>query len=801
MEALDFKQHSVIVEHNGDLIISEGKSRFETSWKNKKVKWSSLLSRLSKSRETPETHAEYMALGKSEQDRIKDIGGFVGGHLNEGLRRTGYVQARQILTLDLDFAPADFWEQLMNNLSLECAMAVYSTHKHSEKTPRFRLIIPLDRPVSADEYEAIARKVAEKIGIEWFDDTTYQPTRLMYWPSNCADVKPVFKYYDAPFLTSSDILSEYDNWKDVSYWPMSSREKEVHRKIAEKQQNPLDKKNIVGLFCRTYSISQAIEKFLPDVYLATSKGDRYTYANGSTFGGLVVYDDMFAYSNHSTDPAAGQDCNAFDLVRIHKFGDLDIEGSQSGAKAPSYKAMAHFASEDDEVKIRQSDESAERAALDFAEDAAGEDWRTKLKRDKNAQVVPEATNALLIMLKDENLQGIRMNAMTKRIEAEGLPWERPDKYWRDVDNDQLYMWVSATYGVQFPDNKFYKALNTAADKRRFHPIKDYLDGLPEWDGIERAESLLIDYLGAEDNLYVREVTRKTLTAAVARIYEPGVKFDYVLVLVGPQGKGKSTLFSRLAGEWFGDALTLTDMKDKTGAELIQTSWIMELGEMTGMRKADIEAVKSFVSRQIDTYRPAYGRVVESRPRQCVIVGSTNSEGGFLRDVTGNRRFWPVKVSGEGIAKPWSLTPEVVAQIWAEVKANYELGEDLFLTGEVAKMSIDAQTDAMETDERQGIVEEYLERLLPANWDELDLDKRLLFLHGEEGEGEGVSPRQSVSNIEIWTECFGKRKEDMQAKDSYAITAIMAKVRGWERVSAQKRVPNYGKQRVYKRVKG
>ena len=158
------------LEYDGNLLISTGKNRFETAWKNRKMKWSELLTRLSKSLQTHESHAEYMKMSKEDQDRIKDIGGFVGGHLKDGRRKTGYVAARQIITLDLDFPPENFWDGLMDNFALTSAMAVYSTHKHSPKTPRFRLIIPLDRDVTTDEYEAIARKVADKIGIDYFED-------------------------------------------------------------------------------------------------------------------------------------------------------------------------------------------------------------------------------------------------------------------------------------------------------------------------------------------------------------------------------------------------------------------------------------------------------------------------------------------------------------------------------------------------------------------------------------------------------------------------------------------------------
>ena len=198
-----------------------------------------------------------------------------------------------------------------------------------------------------------------------------------------------------------------------------------------------------------------------------------------------------------------------------------------------------------------------------------------------------------------------------------------------------------------------------ASERAYHPVKEYLDALPEWDGVKRTDTLLTDYLGAEDSAYTRAVIRKTLAAAVARIYQPGTKFDSVLILNGPQGIGKSTLFARLAGAWFSDSLTLTDMRDKSGPEKLQGYWILELGELAGMKKTDVETVKSFLSRVDDKYRASYGLNVESHPRQCVIVGSTNTESGFLRDITGNRRFWPVRVNGESVKKPWQISGEDV----------------------------------------------------------------------------------------------------------------------------------------------
>ena len=146
-----------------------------------------------------------------------------------------------------------------------------------------------------------------------------------------------------------------------------------------------------------------------------------------------------------------------------------------------------------------------------------------------------------------------------------------------------------------------------ADDRSYHPIKDYFESLPEWDGVPRAELYFIEYLGAEDNAYTRAATRKLLCAAYRRIYEPGVKFDYCLVLVGPQGIGKSTAIAKLGMEWYSDSLALSDMNDKTAAEKLQGYWILEIGELAGMRKAETDKTKAFLSRQDDKYRASFGR--------------------------------------------------------------------------------------------------------------------------------------------------------------------------------------------------
>jgi predicted P-loop ATPase len=800
--------HEVGLKYNPELIISTGKSRYETKWKNKKILWSALLSKLKASVETPETHAEFMQLTKDEQDKIKDIGGFVGGHLKDGRRKTGYVVARQILTLDIDFAPEDLVDQLKNAIDedLICAMAIYSTHKHTDKKPRLRLIIPLDREVTPEEYEAIARKIAEKVGIDYFDDSTYQATRLMYWPSHPTDVVPFFWHQDAPVLKADNVLAEYPDWTDTSYWPESSRMSGIRQKAADKQGDPTGKKGIVGAFCRTYDVREAIAKFLPGVYTETAHADRYTYAAGSTAGGLVIYEGgKFAYSNHSTDPASGQLCNAFDLVRLHKYGDLD-DGHEkaTGKKRPSYQAMAEMAAEDPETKITLVNERRDSAAEDFADDVEGpaEDWRLKLQLNEDGSIKPTVTNAELILEHDPALKCIKYNELSRAVEVVGsLPWGRPDKYWRNADDAQLYCWVARRYGAQFPQNKFTAAMDAVVDRRRFNPLIDYLNDLPEWDGVERIETILIDYLGASDNQYVREVTKRTLIGAVRRAYEPGCKFDYVLVLDGKPGIGKSTLLSTLGGEFFSDSLSLTDTRDKTAAEKLQGIWIMEIGEMQGTRKADIESMKSFISCQVDKYRPAYGKTVEHRPRTAILCGTTNSMTGFLRDTTGNRRFWPVMVPGGGVKSVWDITPEERDQIWAEALSLYACGEQPYLDPEMEKQAQAEQFNALEYDERTGDLIEYLDTLLPEDWYDRTPEARIDFFQNRDSlsaEEECTLKRTKVCSMEIWRECLGRSKRDWSRSDSYDIASLMARVPGWERTVMQ-RMPGYGMQRPFERV--
>ena len=783
------------------LQIATGNSRMEKRWNNVEMELDEFIERISHTIRTAETVEQYMKMTKAKQDAIKDVGGYVAGRLKGGRRKKDSVEYRTMIVEDMDHAVPGVIEQIEMLYNYRCF--IYSTHKHTPENPRLRLVIILSRPVSPDEYVAIARKVAEDIGIEMFDDTTYEPSRLMYWPSTSADGEFLFRDIEGEPLDPDDVLSRYKDWRDSSEWPVSSRQQNIVQREMRKQADPLAKDGVIGAFCRTYTIEDAIAAFLSDVYQPSAMPGRYDYIPADSQAGVVVYEGKFAYSHHATDPACGKLMNAFDMVRIHRYGDLDekvAEGTEA-SKLPSFSAMSEFAVNDENVKMTIAGERMEKAEKEFS--GENEDWQKELEYEKRSTVVKNTLrNLLLILNNDEKLKGIVFNQLSDGMEIKGaVPWEHPGRFWRDADDAQLISYIDLTYGT-FSMRNYNIAVTKAADDRSYHPVREFLDALPEWDKVPRVDTLLSDYLGADDTPYVRAVTRKTLCGAVCRVLSPGCKFDTMLVLNGPQGVGKSTLISRLAGDWFSDSLNLSDTKDKTAAEKLQGYWIMEIGELAGLKKAEVETLRSFLSRQNDIYRASFGKRATPHLRQCVFFGTTNAEKGYLRDTTGNRRFWPVKTPGGSRKHSWELSSEDIRQIWAEVLVYVKAGERLYLDGKMEDTVKSEQREAMESDEREGLVREYLDTLLPEKWDDMDLFERRNFLYGEDfGKPDlvGTVRRMSVSNMEIWCECFGKERANLKRMDSGEISAIMARIGGWDSGRKKERISLYGPQWVYRRV--
>lgn len=792
------------IRYDGPVTIAVGESRRSTQWKNKEVLWSQLVERLSIPTKTPETVDEYRGFAKSKRDEIKDVGGFVGGSLKGGRRKAEAIMQRRLLTLDLDDVPrnADPWDTVV--LVLGCAAVLYSTHSHRPEAPRLRLVMPLSRPVSPEEYSAIARKVAQDIGIDMCDDTTYEPHRLMYWPSASINAEYRYEVEDGPWLNADEQLARYVDWHDPSEWPISSRRAEALHRLASHQESPLEKNGIVGAFCRVYDIHDAIEHFLPDTY-EKYDDNRYTYKGGSTSGGLVLYDNgIFAYSHHGTDPASGKLCNAFDLVRIHLYGNLDDDTSPGtpSHKMPSFMKLQDEAMQIPEVREELAKANFERLKDRFDDPDEDYDWVGQLTCNKNGKFDNTINNVQLIMEHDAGLRGKYFyDTFKERMTVCGdLPWcklaDRMTTTWTDTDDAGLRNFLEIKYEI-VNTMKIGDAVLLAMQSCMRHPVREYLLSL-KWDGVARADTIFIDYLGAEDTEYTRTVTRKALIGAVARIMQPGCKHDHILVLVGPQGCRKSTTLAKLGKSWFSDSFYTVHGKE--AYEQIQGFWLIEMGEMAATRKAELESIKQFVSKQSDSYRAAYAKRTQEHPRQCAFFGTTNDDE-FLRDATGGRRFWPVTVTDKGRETGDYFTAEIVDQVWAEIVMRYSAGENWYLDNAkieaVARQIQDAHT---EMNGKQGLLEQFVERLLPKDWATRNLSQRLAYWNDgfDDEKQAGTERRKVICALEIHCELFGGTVKDYTPQKTREYNAMLKRLPGWKARSRINYGEIYGQQRGFVR---
>ena len=781
------------MKHDKLINIAIGRSRKEINYVNKSISYLDFINNyLEDTKYTKENYKEYINFSKDIQDNIKDVGGFVGGFLKGGKRRKDTVINRSLVTLDADFA----YENMIEDIEKNCdfAMCIYTTHKHTKENPRFRIVIPLSYEVDPIEYEAIARKLAFNIGIDYFDDTTYSPSRLMYFPSTSKDGDYVFKIIDKTWLNPKDILNSYENYKDESSWPFSSRTKKkvINSNTNPPKENPRLKEGIIGAFCRVYNVFDVIEKYLSNIYKKGDSDYRYTYINGSSSNGLIIYENGdFAYSHHSTDVCLDKLCNSFDLLRLHKFSNLDEKVSVDTPinKLPSYINMIEFISKDEKVILELGNSKLKQAKEDFKdlynlnEDNNENIWITKLEVDKKGMYKASNKNIVTILENDINLKGkIAYNLFSNRTMVKGdLPWRSvSDKVrgdiWQDSDDANLRVYIDITYGIVAP-YKINDGLAIIEKKNKYHPIIDYLNS-NTWDKVSRVDTLMIDYLGAEDCEYTRSITRKMLVAAVSRVFNPGIKFDYMLVLVGRQGIGKSYIINLLGREWYSDSLNT--VYGKEAYEQLQNAWILEMAELSATKKADAEAIKHFISKTEDSYRQAYGRRVDTFKRQCVFFGTTN-ENEFLKDRTGNRRYWPLMV---GVNKPLKnlfkdLNKNEINQIWAEALYLYKCGEKLILEGEVEREANLKQEQHLESNSKEGMIREFLNMKLPKSWDKMDVFERRIYIG--EGNGlreEGCIIRDKVCSAEIWVELFGGDMKMFYKGNAREINDILRKIDGW-----------------------
>lgn len=743
-----------------EFFISVANHKEQSKWKNQKVTWEEFVEKFKEPIRTKETTSDYHRMGKATQDKIKDVGGYVGGYLVDGKRKINCVRERQLICLDVD-------ESLTGIPNINYMGLLHTTHKHTKSEPRYRIIIPCKDKLSIDAYEYISRHLAKEIGIfDEADRTTYQPNRLMYWASCPIDGEYIFKEFTGELFDAQKVLDANPKWKDECFSDIPKNELEkIRKQIIKKQQDPRTKKGVIKAFCDEYSIQSCIEKFLPHLYSATDIPNRYTWIEGSTTGGCLLFDDLFSYSYHSTDPTCMILCNAYDLVRyqLHK-GDEN-------------KALAFCASQEG---------VGNRIAMeDFGE--AYQEWQGDLEYSKNGKLKDTIENFKLIISNELN---VTYDEFSQQLLIDNRPY-------KNQDDNRIFALIEKKYGVYSPA-KTQIALDVASQENAFHPMKEYFEGLI-WDGKPRLERLLIDYFKAEDNIYTREAIKLTLVGGVKRIYEPGCELQTILVLRGEQRIGKSYLFRLLTpvcDKYFSDSLTLQDVKDtKISGEQLKGNFILEIPEMAGQTKADEESIKAFIVRRTDKFRPAFGRVLEEYPRQCILFASTNKA--YLTDLTGNRRFLTVNC--------YDRTTNFIdkAQIWAEAKYlynNYYIGEDnkLELSSEARKLAQDVEADNIETDDRVSFIEEFIKRKIPIDWATKSTWDRIQFLNEELSPttGDGLIERQYISTQEIWCEMYQRPKFEMKRNTTNDIMRSLAALGYTEKIQIVDR--NYGRIRAYKK---
>ena len=785
--------------------IATGRSRIETQWTNTTVTWVQLTKRLQKVKRTPETVAEYHQMNRQTKGRIKDTGGFVGGIVKGGIRKASNITARSLVTLDIDYGQPDTLD-IVEDILYGTAWCAYSTHSHTKEAPRLRLVIPLSRNITPDEYIPVARRIADDIGIDLFDDSTYEPCRLMYWPSCPRDGDYVYRESKGGEpLDVEKTLATYGDWRNALEWPISKRVQRLTVGHGAKQEDPTTKPGVIGAFCRAYTISEAIEVFLNDKYTPTAHPDRYTYTEGSTAGGMITYEDKYAYSHHGTDPACEKLCNAFDLVRLHRFGSEDREADPDTPvnRMPSFIAMERFARNEEKTAALIAKEKIKELQEDFGDldEVADMSWTAQMQMDERKKnFLASPYNFGLIVRNDPRLKDLaRRDIFRGRdIIVRDLPWRKmeTDPFWNNSDDNGLIEYVSKGYQLT-GKTALLDANDLAISQNCFHPVRDYLNTL-SWDGTPRLDTLLTDYLGAENTELTRAMCRKHFTAAVARVMTPGVKYDYILTLIGPEGIGKSSLIRELGHGWFDDSLTTIEGKE--AMEQIRGKWLIEIGELTNYKKSTSEAYKAFISKQEDSFRPAYGRKTEIYPRQCVFFATTN-EKAFLKGDTGNRRFWTVECGVDLPSKDvWKDLPKEADQIWAEALQRFREHEQLYLSSQLEHEARLRQEEHNEVaaDDRIGVIEAFLQRRLPAGWEGMTKQQRQDFFRT----GSFVDPtepgiaRETICAVEVLNECFGEKLDERTRYRTKEINQILRNMENLEPAGSPYN-SCYGRQRTFR----
>lgn len=659
------------LKHNRPLYMYHANSRNTAILQAAPTDVQGLFQRLETSQVIQYDIAAYRVLKKPQQDDLKDVGGYILGDLKEGRRRSGYILTRSAAVLDADNLPTGSTQEFIMRVSLlGYSCCIHSSAKHSPDTPRLRVVFPFAEDIAADMYAPVIRLLCRLIQPEmtWFDPTCDQAGRIMFYPAHCRDVEPIFYANDGSGLLDAAALlnRRLPNWRDPSTWPWFPRETDPGKLAVRsaKQQDPTVKTGLVGAFCNTYDILSAMDKFLPGVYSETTTPGRFTYTGGSTYGGAVVYEDgKYLYSHHATDPCGGMLVNAWDMVRLHLYGTLDDQAKPGtrGHSLPSYTAMCELAQEDAEVKARYA--QVEFAGV-FAENPPQDEEAAQKLAGHSGEII--SVDIVRLALKALGIR-VRRNMITQIAEISGMPLQYSKENAINTLPVILMDFLRKFKIKGVSKNNVYDYLANIIDENRCNPVLEMLHNT-QWDGISRIPEL-VRILGIPADSFQALLVHKWLVQCIAMAHntEGGVEAaEGVLTLQGAQGIGKTTLFRKLAvdQEWLAEGLSL-DMRNKDDLLRATSVWIAELGELDSTLKREQTSLKAFITQKVDRIRAPYAREPTTTPRHTSF-GATVNKSEFLKDETGDRRFWVVPVSDIDLDTLIGLDETWFRQLWAEV---------------------------------------------------------------------------------------------------------------------------------------
>jgi len=729
----------------------------------------------------------------------KEAGGYLFGRLRETTvqhkeqpkpcgprlhRRKDAIVSRSAITLDADSPDRDFLDKVE---ALPYAAFWHTTFSSSPDDPHYRLVILTDREMAPDEYIVACRAVMQQLGEHQFDPSTDQPERFMFLPA-----AQRAEWYESGVLSGEpavvdDLLTDFN--PDLSLLPMPTP--------SRNKRDPYTIDGVIGAFNTAYQDDWDTLIHEYELPYERVTEDRFQLVGALSQAGMgpIAGADGFVYSHHVNDPAYGQTCSAFDLVRLHRFGHLD-EDAKPGTpvnKLPSHAAMSELAVQDNRA-------IATMVGATFDDELDANAWKLKLRRaPRSGKVLDHISNWDLIRDNDLAFRVLFYNELSLSPEAEGdLPWRTVTDDTRIITNNDRWEFVHhIEREYDFRPSRDYVAgkVESTALRRRRNPILDYLEKLI-WDGKSRIEECLP---GVIPNDYTRLVARKVLVAAVARIYQPGCKWDHTLVLVGNEGLGKTWWIERIAR---GYASTLGRIDDKDTLLAMQRSWIVMADESHSLKKADQEAQKEFLTRTHDMYRMPYDRETLIHPRHCVIWSTTNDET-FLRRQQGNRRFLTVHCT-ERVDFD-RMTDEYVDQLWAEAVYLYKAGESLYLDVSQSAAAVAERERFVEEDTLAGVIQEFVDTLVPDDWWSRTPEARAHWISDRDPEFDppGTLVIDRVCSRQIWVEALGRRKGDARRADLLDITNALKKLPGWRAIDSSNRVrlPGYGPQLVFIREEG